>query len=149
MISANKIVNFIFAITLIIILTSCATIQSYQTKCEENNSNFNSMVACLKQNLSNDKRYNSSRDSDLAHLYVAYAEKLASDIQSGKITEQEARYMLAREYVNLKSNANVRTQQTISNNLLQQSILNNSQQYNRSTTTNCYRTQFGYSCVSQ
>jgi hypothetical protein len=93
------------------------------------------MVQCLKENLHKDPRYYFSRDSDLANLYIAAAEKLSYEIQVGKISEADARLILAKIMVELKSKALARNQQAMENYLMLLILMNSQSGSSNYSTT--------------
>lgn len=87
----------------LVFLAGCSTVGNYQSSCEKQYNYFPQVVECLKQKLNTDPRFENGPDSDLAKLYVAYADKLSDEVQKKKISEVDAKLALAQFYTNLKN----------------------------------------------
>lgn len=83
------------------VLLSCAKVRHYQTACESQYAAFPAMVACLKGKIAQDRRMQSSQDTDLVRLYVTYADAAAAKVISGDMTEVDAKLALAELYTRL------------------------------------------------
>jgi len=90
-----------------------ASLNTYQQQCEGNNKSFSAMVACMKHSLSNNETID---NPDLAKLYIAYADALSKKVQQKKISENDARLVLAKLNAEITTESN-RRQQEKSRNL--------------------------------
>lgn len=88
---------------LVFSLAGCATVQSYQTSCENRYSYFPDMVTCLNNSVNWDYRYRFGRNSSLGQAYMKYANKLADCVRHNQISNAQAYYLLNQAYLLLNS----------------------------------------------
>ncbi|MCX8958312.1 hypothetical protein EHW65_13945 [Erwinia psidii] len=86
-------------VILTIILSGCAKVGDYQAKCEQIYPAFSDMVNCLDNSIRSDTRL---ALASTPKLYVLAAKTLSQNVNTGKISEPEARLELQKIYVNMQ-----------------------------------------------
>ncbi|MCJ8500131.1 hypothetical protein [Desulfatitalea alkaliphila] len=92
--------RYAFILVFCFLCAGCATIGSYQAQCEQQTSSFPEMVACLKAKVTSDWR--PSKRNQKVKLYLLKADQLSYKVQSGEITEIDAKVELQELYLALK-----------------------------------------------
>ncbi|WP_447515643.1 hypothetical protein [Escherichia coli] len=82
-----------------LILSGCAKVGDYQTKCEHQYPKFSDMAQCLDRSVQNDSRLASAASPK---LYVSAAKLLGQGVDEGKISDAQARFELQNLYLNLQ-----------------------------------------------
>lgn len=83
----------IAAIAIAATLTGCASITSLQAECEATNQAFPAAMSCLESKIAQDSRLSKSPD---AKLYALRARQLSQRVQTGQLSELDARVELQR-----------------------------------------------------
>lgn len=115
----------------IVVLSGCAKVSDYQASCEQRYSKLSEMASCLDDSIKNDWRMKSA---STPKLYALAAKSLGEKVDSGQISETDARLQLQSLYVGLQRQEgadNLATSQA-----LQQSLIN--QKYPQQTYIDTY-----------
>ena len=99
---------------LVLSISGCATVGSYQSACEQEYSKLSDIVACLKKKIASDSRASMKRDARVK-LYLLKADQLVQYVQQGKLSEIDARVALQELYVRLKRDEQAEIQDIIAN----------------------------------
>lgn len=106
-------------IAMLIAAFGCATAGQYQSSCEKAHTDFAGMAACIKESVASDNRIN----KEGMKLFAMKAEQLAGRVQSGQMSEIDARVELQQLVVEIDSAERARRQRAIaiSNSMNRQS----------------------------
>ena len=102
-----------------LLLTACAKISDYQSKCEQQYSKLSDVAICLDSSVKNDFRMSGNPEPK---LYVLAAKKLGEDVDQGKMSDAQARLELQNMYVNMQRQE--LTAQQVRAQAIQQSLIN-------------------------
>lgn len=111
--------NIIATLASVAVAYGCATAGQYQSSCEKAHPDFAGMAACIKASVASDNRINKE---DLK-LLAMKAEQLSGRVQSGQMSEIDARVELQQMVVDIDSAERARRQRAIaiSNSMNRQS----------------------------
>lgn len=83
----------------VLAISGCAKVSDYQATCEQQYAKFSDMANCLDVSVKNDSRMSSAANPK---LYVLAAKLLGQGVDSGKISDAQARLELQNLYVNMQ-----------------------------------------------
>lgn len=102
-----------------LLLVGCAKVSDYQAGCEQRYSKLSDMATCLDISIKNDSRM---ATAPTPKMYVLAAKFLGQKVDSGEITDMQARMELQNLYINMQRQE--RADQIAQYQALQQSMLN-------------------------
>ncbi len=106
-------IKSLLVISLLLILTGCATVGKQQGLCEKQYSSFADIVRCTKQSLLA-VRPNVINDPEIK-LYFLKGDELSEKVNKGEISEVEAKVEWQALYVKLKAYEDARWDAVIAN----------------------------------
>ena len=84
----------VMSLLVIILLSACATVESYHNACLEQNNRIADQVACIKANVAADEYM---RGDTLVREYIKTGEVLVEKVANGQMTEREAQLRLVEK----------------------------------------------------
>lgn len=99
-------------VVLPLFISACTTVGDYQDKCEQRYSKLSDVATCLDKDVKSDFRMSHGATPK---LYVQAAKMLGEEVDSGKISDAQARYQLQSLYVSLKDKQGSDINQKLSN----------------------------------
>lgn len=82
-----------------LVLSGCAKVSDYQTKCEQQYPKLSDMANCLDSSVKSDSRMSTA---STPKMYVLAAKFLGQKVDSGEISDIQARLELQNLYVNMQ-----------------------------------------------
>ncbi|PPE57086.1 hypothetical protein [Pectobacterium brasiliense] len=102
-----------------LLLVGCAKVSDYQAGCEQRYSKLSDMATCLDISIKNDSRM---ATAPTPKMYVLAAKFLGQKVDSGEITDMQARMELQNLYINMQRQE--QADQVAQSQALQQALLN-------------------------
>lgn len=91
--------NKFLILPILMLLSGCAKVSDYQSNCEQRYPRLSDMANCLDMSVKSDSRMSSA---STPKLYVLAAKMLGQGVDSGKISDAQARLELQNLYVNIQ-----------------------------------------------
>jgi len=102
-----------------LLLIGCAKVSDYQASCEQRYSKLSDVATCLDISIKNDYRMGTAATPK---MYVLAAKFLGQKVDSGDITDMQARMELQNLYINMQRQE--KSDQVAQSQALQQALLN-------------------------